>query len=313
MPIAAQISNHARLMYSQNVMMVAQQTTFPIFDAVTTVTGTGEAMSAADLFAEASYQYAEERSRTNPETIVAGSRRWLVRPVEIEAGHYIDKEDTLDNMLDPTSNIMRTLVAGVQRGRQDRLLGVREVSGGYVVSDGGIYGSAVEGKRPGTSGTALPAGQTLIVNVDGAGTGLTINKLRKARRKLKEANFGLDQLDPLYALITPAQEDDLLAIAQSSGLYLNAFDIQQLRDGKPTSLMGVTWIVSNRVPKDASNNDLCAIWAKSNVVEGVWEPVAGDMWRDPSKKNKPYAYVSYRGDCVRLQDKGVFLMPCTPT
>jgi hypothetical protein len=306
MPIATLVEAHHKLTYSNSVTMVAQQMRNPLADAVTTVAASGEAMSATDLIGVVEYVYGEERSRTNVENPVSGTRRWLIRPPEIKSGQYIDEEDKLDMAMDPTSNFVKAHTQAVIRGCMDRLVGVRKLAGVYTVSDGGILGNAIEGKRPGTSGTALPAGQIIAAG----GTGLTIDKLRTAILTLNQADFGLEDTDPLYCLISPVQKDNLIAIAQASTTPLNAFNIEQLKSGKPTSLMGINWIVSNRVPKDGAGAWLCPVWAKSNIVEGVWTEIEGSVWNDPHADNKPYVRVRTRRDVVRLQDKGVIAITC---
>lgn len=306
MPIAALVEAHHKLTYSNSVTMVAQQMRNPLADAVTSVPASGEAMSASDLIGAVEYVYGEERSRTNVENPVKGDRRWLIRPPEMKSGQYIDDEDKLDMAMDPTSNFVKAHTQAVIRGCMDRLVGVRKVNGAYTVADGGILGNAIEGKRPGTSGTALPAGQIIAAG----GTGLTIDKLRTAILTLNQADFGLEDNDPLYCLISPVQKDNLIAIAQASSTSLGAFNITQLQSGQPTPLMGINWIVSNRVPKDAAGAWLCPVWAKSNIIEGVWTPIEGDVWNDTHADGKPYVRVRTRRDVVRLQDKGVIAITC---
>lgn len=306
MPIATLVEQHHKLTYANSVTMVAQQMRNPLADAVTTVSAKGEAMSATDLIGTVEYIYTEERSRTNVENPVSGTRRWLIRPPEMASGQYIDDEDKFDMAMDPTSNFVKAHTQAVIRGCMDRIVGVRKQNGIYTVSDGGILGNTIEGKRPGSSATFLPAGQIIAAG----GTGLTIDKLRTAILTLNQADFGLDDMDPLYCLISPVQKDNLIAIAQASTTPLNAFNIEQLKTGKPTTLMGITWIVSNRVPKDSAGAWLCPVWAKSNIVEGVWQDIVGDVWNDPHARNKPYVQVTTRRDVVRLQDKGVIAITC---
>lgn len=306
MPIAPLVEQHHRLTYSNNVIMVAQQLRNPLMDTVTTIRATGEAMSAGDMLNAVEYVYGEERSRTNVENPMSGSRRWLIRPPEIKSGQYIDDEDKFDMAMDPTSNFVQGHTKAVLRGCMDRIMGVRKLNGAYVVTDGGILGNAIEGKRPGTTGTALPGGQIIPVG----GTGLTVDKMRTAILTLNNADFGLEDDDQLYCLLSPTQKDNLLALAQASTTPLNAFNIEQLKNGKPTDLMGINWRFSNRVPKDSAGNWLCPVWAKSNIVEGIWQDVEGDVWNDTHADNKPYVRVRTRRDVVRLQDKGVVVMTC---
>ncbi|PZQ99930.1 MAG: hypothetical protein DI533_04680 [Cereibacter sphaeroides] len=303
---ALAVQDHHKLMYAASVQSVTQQTRNTLAAAVSEVSATGEAQSVADLLGAGEYQYGEDRSRRNPELPVTGSRRWVVRPPVIESGQYIDQEDKFATATDPTSAFVTTHTRRVIRGKQDRIMGVRKVDGQYVVTDGGILGSAVEGKR-GTTVVGLPGAQIY----PHGNAGLTLDKLRGAVKQLKLNDFGLEDDDPLFCVITPTQEDNLLAIAAASGPSLNAFAIDQLRVGKPTPLMGVNWIMTNRVPMNAAGTHrLCPIFSKKNIAVGVWQDVRGDMWNDTSAKNKPYCYVSAYIDAVRVEDKGVIGIEC---
>lgn len=309
MPIATQVEAHHRLMYANSVTMVAQQMKDPFQGLVTDEQASGEAKSATDLYGAADYSYGEDRSRRNPESPIIGDRRWLIRPPVIEFGKYIDTEDQFDGATNPTSAFVTLGVAAVRRGKADRTLGVRKDDAGrFRVTEGGILGGAVSGKRPGGAPTALPGSQFVPVGA----TGLTIDKVRAAVLELQKNDFGVEDDDELYCFYSPKQKDDLLAIAQTSATALNAFAIDQLKTGKPTPLLGVTWVMSNRAPyKDGSTTiRLCPIWSKRNIVRGIWQDVKGDMWNDTSAKNKPYCYVSAYIDAVRLEDKGVMVIEC---
>lgn len=302
---ALAVAQHHKLQYASSVLMVAQQKRDPFAAAVTDETAKGEAQSTNDIYDAGEYAYGEDRSRRNPEMPATGSRRWLIRPPVIESGQYIDHEDKFATATDPTSSIVTIHTNRVRRGKADRTMGIRKIDGVYQVADGGILGYATEGKRAETK-LALPTSQYVPVGT----TGLTIAKLREAKLALKLAEFGMEDDDPLFCVITPNQEDDLLAIAEASSTPLNAFNIDQLREGKPGRLMGVTWIMTNRVPVNDAEDRLCPIFSKANISRGIWQDIMGDMWNDTSAKNKPYAYVSAYIDCVRNQDKGVVVIEC---
>jgi hypothetical protein len=302
---ALAVQQHHRLQYSNSVLMVAQQKKDPFAAAVVDVDANGEAQSTNDIYDAGEYAYGEDRSRRNPEMPVNGSRRWLIRPPVIESGQYIDHEDKFATATDPTSTFVTIHTNRVRRGKADRTMGIRKVDGVYQVADGGILGYATEGKRAETQ-TALPASQYVPVGA----TGLTLAKLRAAKLQLKLDEFGMEDDDPLFCVITPNQEDDLLAIAEASTVNLGAFNIEQLREGKPGRLMGVTWIMTNRVPVNDAASRLCPIFSKSNISRGIWQDIQGDMWNDSSAKNKPYVYVSAFIDCVRNEDKGVIVIEC---
>lgn len=307
MPLNVLVEQHHKLQYNASVQLVAQQTRNPLDTAVTEVPASGEAQSVADLIGAVDYQIGEKRSRRNPENPAAKTRRWVVMPDPIESGQYIDKEEKFATATDPTSNYVKVHTLAVQRGKFDTIVGVRkDASGAYVLSEGGILGVAREGKTPG-AGTALPASQYVAA----AGTGMTLEKLRAARMKLKKAEFGLEDDDQLFGLITPEQEDNLIAIAQQSGVYLNAFNVEQLKSGRATPILGIHWITTNRLPiKAPAGPRLCPIWSKSNIVLGRWQGIEGHMWNDPHAKNLPYVMVDAYYDAVRAQDAGVVVIEC---
>ena len=301
------VEAHHTLTYAQNAMMVAQQLQNPLRQAVTIQSGlTGEARRVSDLLNKKKAQRGSDYGRNNPDTRSKWDSRWLVRPEVIHDGELIDTIDKWDMALDPTSSLVQNSIAAVEREVFDIILGIEEKSADvFTVSGSGILGLATSGKRPSTS-SPLPSGNV----VAHGGTGLTIEKLRATRKALKKADFGIEDNDPLWACITPDQEDDLLAIAQQAGPSLNAFNIEQLRTGKPTPLLGINWILTNRLPTSAANVRMIPVWSKSNVVAGFWQDVEGRIWNDTSKQNLPYIYTSAFVDAVRIQDGGVRVIEC---
>ena len=296
--------------YRDNVLMVAQQTRNPFRDAVSEVPCTGEAVNAADLVGSVEAQEAQGRERTNIENPPLNTRRWLVFPNEIQSGQYIDKVEKLKRAMDPTSIYVRTHTVAVQRAIADRILGVRMKSKGvFEIREGGILGAAVDGKNPGAANKALPSNNYVAAS----GTGLTLAKLTKSKEELALREFGIEDDDEMFCAISPKQVTDLLSIADGDGNSLNAFQQIQLKEGKPTPLMGLTWIVTNRLPKDSAGARMCPVWSKRNIILGVWQDVVGDMWPDSHAKNTPYAHVGAFVDSMRVEDEGVEVILCAET
>jgi len=302
------VEAHHKLTYQNNVMMVAQQMQNPLRQAVTILPVTGEAARVSDLLLKKKAVKGQDYGRNNPDNRTKKDSRWLVRPEVIHDGELVDTVDKWDAAMDPTSFLMRNSVAAVERAVFDTILGIDEDSAGnFAVSGSGIFGLATSGKRPQTT-TALPSGNTIVHG----GTGLTLDKLRAARKALKKAEFGIEDNDPLWACITPDQEDDLLGLSAASagGAAPNVFNIEQLRTGKPTPLLGINWILTNRLPVNATGQRMIPIWSKNNIACGFWQDVEGRIWNDTSKQNLPYIYTSVFVDCVRIQDGGVRVIEC---
>jgi hypothetical protein len=310
-PLSLTVDQAKRYVYQTNAVMVAQQKQNRLRPAVTILPATGEAQSAADLLGASTASRSDARSRTNPDNMPNRTRRWLVQPEDIcEDGVYIDKSDKLAMVFDPASQLMTNQIAGVERLVFDTILGIEETgpnTGTFQIAanGGGILGAAREGKTP-SSTVALPGGNTIAA----AATGLTLTKIIAAVEAMQVANFGIEDDDPLYALISPKQKTNLLQIASATGTALNQFEQQQLVSGKPTMLMGINWILSNRVPKNASAEWLVPIWSKKNIVVGMWQETMSDIWNDTHNKNLPYVYTSAILDAVRVQDGGVRVIAC---
>lgn len=295
--------------FSDNVGMLAQQMQIPILNAVTRVEASGEAQSVSDMYKAVKAKRAEKRARRNPENPAEAERRWLIYLDDIESGQYLDKEDQVKAAMNPTSVLMNSHMAAVRREIQAAILGVEEAeTGRWLIKGRGMLGTATTGKTP-TGTVTLPGSQT----IPAGGAGLTLAKLREALKRLRKAEFGMEDTDPLYSAISPDQVDDLIGIAASSAGNLNAFNIDQLREGKPTSLLGITWIMTNQVPHTAATGSpvrVVPIWSQRNIVAGFWQDIQGRMWNDPHAKNLPYMLINANLDATRIQDKGVVAVEC---
>lgn len=299
---------HQQLTYSNNVKMVADQNKNPFRMGVVDVPASGEAMSTADLVGRLEANRGTNNDRRNPDNPPDLSRRWAVFPDVIDSGQLIDKEEKLTKAMDPTSTYVQSHTKAVEKGVGDVILGTRFVSrGNFELTDGGILGAAVDGKRPGMGKVALPP----KCYTAAGGLGLTLDKLKESQERLRTDDFGLETDDELYCAIGPRQITNLLDIADGDGKSLNAFEQAQLRSGRPTNLMGINWVYTNRLPRDGNGDRMCPIWAKQNIIMAVWQDVMGAMWNDGSKRNLPQILVDAYVDVVRIEDEGVHVIACS--
>ncbi|QPM89153.1 phage capsid protein [Pseudooceanicola algae] len=304
------VEAHHRLSYQNNVRMVAQQMQNPLRAAVTIVSASGEAQDMADLIDKVEYQEGEDYSRRNPENPPKRTRRWLVRPTVIESGQLITKEEKFDQSQDPTSSLVVTHTKAVERGIFDRILGVRKSGSNYVVRPGGIFGAVSEGKTPGST-KDLAAGNYIAVDAgEDAAAGLTLNKMRAATEGMELEDFGLESDDEIFGLITPKQKTDLLKLAFETGKNLNPFEVKEIENGRPGSLLGIRWMFTNRLPKDNNGHRLVPLWTKANIVCGMWQDIEADLFNDTSARNLPQCIVDAYPAAGRVQDEGVRIIRC---
>ena len=307
MSLTVRSEPHQQQTYADNVKMVAQQKRNKLRETITVAEASGEAQSVADLVGSVEAQENTSRQRRNIENPPSLSRRWVVFPDELESGQYLDKEEKLQKAMDPTSVYVRTHTVAVERGIGDKILGVKYVSkGNFELRDGGVLGAAVDGKSPGSAKIALPG----KCYTQAAGSGLILDKLMAGKERLNGDDFGLEDDDEMHCAIGVKQVTNLLNMARGNDENLNLLEQMALKTGTPTTLLGITWHVTNRLPLDTNGDRMCPLWTKNNIVMGVWQDTVGEMWNDTSAKNTPYAHVGAFVDVVRAEDDGVHVFLC---
>lgn len=302
MPYDAQVEDHHKLTFRDNFLMVTQRMGSKLRPFVSEMPCTGEGAVAADLIGEVTYSRSSSRPRTNIENVPSRSRRWLVYRDPIKTGQYLDSVDKFRMIDDPTSRLYETHVNAIKRGVDDTILGLDEDG---TVDSGGILGAVAEGKRPG-DGTASLASEFITVH---GSAGLTVAKLRAARKKLGLDENDLDIYRPCMA-ITTNQHDDLLGIVEGASSNLNMLEQPQIVDGKVTRLIGFDFVEMNGLPKSGTTRS-CPVWLKKDVMLGVWQDVTADMWNDTHADNTPYMRAQCVMDATRIQDKGIHIIECT--
>jgi hypothetical protein len=296
------VESHHKLTFAANFMLATQYMGPKLRPYVTEQQCSGEGATAADLIQPVSATRFNGRRRSNPENPASRTRRWLVYRDPMQTGQYLDSVDKFRMIDDAGSELMRTHSMAIGRAIDDIILGLDEDGN---IAEGGILGTVVEGKRPGGAGVALPGSQSTVHG----SVGLTIAKLRKARKQMGLDNVDLDRVSPVMA-ITTNQHDDLLGIVETGTADLNQLEQPQLRDGKVTRLMGFTFVECNRLPK-AGTTRYCPVWVKEKVKLGIWQDVRPRMWNDSSAGMMPYIDVDVIMDATRVEDVGVHVIECT--
>jgi hypothetical protein len=161
-----------------------------------------------------------------------------------------------------------------------------------------------------------------------AATGLNIAKLRRAKRILMEGYVDIDN-DPLIAVISAKQHDDLLNEAQAISLDYNTKPV--LVDGKISSFMGFNFVVSERIPGAGAFNSainptistgstdgtytagsrwMVPVFAKSGLALGMWNDIQTSIDRRADKRNSYQVYVTGTFGAARMEEKKCVLINC---
>lgn len=216
------------------------------------------------------------------------SRRW-VQPVSYDTTQIIDHFDQLKMLNDPSSAKVQNALNALGREMDDEVITA-------------MWGSATTGET-GASSTAFDTTNFQIaVNYEAAAnTGLTVAKLRGAKRKLRAAFNDFDR-DPLMCVVNAKMEDDLMKEAQIIGREYN--DQMVLKEGKIERYMGINFIHCERL--DTSTYYRCPIFVKSALHLKTWEDVTTSVTQRTDLRGDPWqAYAMATFGAVRTHESKI--------
>lgn len=202
-------------------------------------------------------------------------------------GDMIDTPDKLMMQIDPAQGYHRVQAAALNREHDDVWISA-------------YYGTAFTGKNGATS-VVFPAGNEIAVGA----TGLTKAKIQQLRRLLRanEADTGR-----LFIGIGSRQIDNLFDITELTSVDFNT--IKPLVDGKVVSWMGFTFIPTERLPVDGSDDRRCPAWSEFGMGFGIWEDVFVRESERPDKNYNRQIYTRTQVGATRLEEERCFSVLC---
>lgn len=288
------IPSHYAQQYATNVQMLLQQKDSRLRGLVTQGSYIGEQASPVDQVDSIEMQSVTGRFEAMPRVDADVDRRW-VSPLDFDLPQLIDSFDKLRLLTDPQSVWVQNAVNAAKRKMDD------------VIIDA-FFGTAKTGKTGSTS-TTFPSSQVVAVNHGASGsTGLTVAKLREARRILRASEVDFD-MDPITCVVTSKQEDNLLAEAQVISLDFN--DKPVLVDGKVTRFLGINIVHSERLDANATPSRLVPVFAKSGMHLGIWNDITSDISQRKDLRGLPFqAYVYMTCNATRLEEEKTVQILC---
>ena len=254
-----------------------------------------------------------ERSPQTPITEITTERRW----VETDPFHnavLIDKDDDLNRVVEPTSDIMVEFVNAVNRKKDDIILA--SIDGAVVsgrTSKGGntITWASQDGdvKYTGKDTGRTIAFDTTVGNASAADTGMTIEKTELVREYF--AFLDADENTPIWGAISPRQATNFFGQNE----YVNA----DFSTSKPIAtgriipnFHGINWIVSTKIVA-GTNNDVdgntnvvrCPFWLQSGIILGVQDMISTEISIESTLSYSKQIYVHMNMGAMRRDEDRV--------
>lgn len=275
--------------YSSNVSLLLQQRGSKLRECVTVGSYTGKAAKAVEQIGSVTAQARTSRHADTPLISTPHDARWVF-PSDYEWADMIDDQDKLRMLIDPTSPYAMNGAYALGRAMDDLIISA-------------ALGTAMTGENGSTSTSFATATQQIAVG----GTGLTVAKLRQARRILMTNEVDV-MADPLYIAVTAVQLDELLGTTEVTSSDYNT--VKTLVSGEIDTFLGFKFIQCERLGTDGSGDRRCIAWAKSGLHLGMWNDINTKISERADKSYATQVYVKGTFGATRTEEKKVVEIIC---
>jgi hypothetical protein len=295
--MADNIASVYAVQYGTNISLLLQQKGSKLRGAVQTGSYMGKASEVVTQYGATSARAVSTRYQPIVPVNTPNNRRWVF-PEDYDWADLIDNFDKLRLLADPQSAYSQNGLYAMGRAIDD-----------VIIS--GIFGANKTGEAGGTTTNFDTANQQVAVTYAAAGNvGLTVDKLREARRILMENEVDLDA-EPAYCAISAEQHDDLLGQLQVTNADFNT-DAPVLQDGKVTRFLGINFIHTERLPvSSGTTHRRCPVWVPSGVHLGTWNDIMSNVTQRRDLSSHPYQiYLMGTFGATRTEEKKVVDILC---
>ena len=301
--------------YSTNVMMLLQSKGGKLRPYVTLGNYVGQAASPVEQIGQVAATRIVNRDGDTQYTSPDEERRWVF-PVDYDVAQLISRQDRLRLLIDPTSAYTMNTVNALRRAEDQEIL-----IAFYATALVGVnYGTQVPYNAAGAT-TASPPGTQIAVGFGAVGSvGMTVAKLKEARRSLRRAHIDLEDAR-ICCAITSSEESQLLAEIQVIHADYNGGK-PVLEDGKLSRYLGIDFVhmefadptaypyaAASMQSTDGTIN-YCPVWVEQGMHLGTWNDVETSVDVLPTKRYATQVYGKATFGATRIEEKRVHQIAC---
>ncbi len=276
--------------YTTNVALLLQQRGSKLRDYCTVGSYTGKAAKAVEQVGAVTAQVRTSRHSDTPLISTPHDARWVF-PTDYEWADMIDDQDKLRMLIDPTSSYATNGAYALGRAMDDL-----------------IVTAALGDAKTGENGTTTTGFATATQQIAAAASGLTIAKLRAAKKIFMRNEVDMD-MDQLCIAVTAEQIEDLLATTEVTSSDYNT--VKALVQGNVDTFMGFKFIQIERLGVDGSSARRVIAWAKSGLHVGMWNDINTRIGERADKSYSTQVYVKGTFGATRVEEKKVVEILCT--
>ena len=294
-----QVPEHHVRSFTTNVMLDVQRQGGLFRNAVTTGTYTGEGCQAVNYIGQARFNKRQTRWDDTKLTELEHTQRWVF-PEDNDFATLVDRIDRLRMIYDPTSPYVEAVRVGYNVEEDITIIK-------------SFFAAAFTGKN-GVTSTPFDAANVIPLNA----TGLTVAKLRLARKRLKQNRIALlgarstsGRGEQPYIACTAKHKDDLLGETQTTSSDFAA--VKALVDGEVNRFMGFEFLECEDVEQDPAvpTTDWLPVWVPSAMHIGDWQNMQIQITPRADKNNLPQIHACFTQGATRLHEKKVLKIEAT--
>lgn len=291
--MSVNLPSHYVQQFATNIQLLLQQKGSILRPYVMTGSHVGKQASPVDQVGAVAMQPVNGRFQPMGRVDATVDRRWVF-PSDFDLPQMIDSFDKLRLITDPQSVYVQNAVFAAGRQMDDLIIAA--------------YSGTAKTGETGATSTSFTSGN-IIAEDFGAATdvGLTVSKLREAKRILM-ANQ-VDKSDPIVAVVTALQHDNLLAEAQIISMDYN--DKPVLVDGMVTRFLGIDIVHCERLLLTDTDDRIIPVFAKSGMYLGMWNDITTNVSQRNDVQGLPWqSYVYMTAGATRLEEKKCVQILC---
>lgn len=271
--------------YKSNVQLLSQQVGSKLRGSVRIESVNAE-YAYFEQIGKVAAQLKTSRHGDTPQSDTPHLRR-RVGISDYEWADFIDQEDRIRTLIDPTSPYARNAVYAFGRSMDEEILEA-------------ALGIAYTGKA-GATAVSFPAGQIIAVG----STGLTIAKLIAARQLFWDND--VDESIPLHCAVTGAQLANLLGTTEVTSSDYN--NVKALVRGEVDTYMGFKFHRTNLVALSSTTRK-CVAWAEDGILLGLGKDIFTKISERPDKSYLTQVYCAMTIGSTRMEEEKVVEIDC---
>lgn len=289
--MAGPVTDTHRITYRENVILALQEKKAQFDDTFMYDSDlSGRQVRMLNIVGTTEARVDQPEGGDTPDVEITHEPVWVL-PRRLDWGKIITKEDQIKALTDYKSEYVQSGAAAMVR-RKNAILA-------EALFAPRLIGPDVPVSTP-WAGKTVP--QTVGSSDGATNVGMNVKKILRAFRFMEEDEIMIEEED-IYLALDPVEIEDLYYdLTYVNKDYRNKAVIEEKR---VLEILGIPIIPTKRIADNAANVSSAALWCKSGMGWGEFDPITVKSEPNPAKQFREHCYMEQWLGATRLQDQKV--------